>query len=92
MNYFMSEYQSEPCSRFSKEAYDLAEEYHRRTEEYDRKVCTGPIVNGSIRPATGDEIASIGIHARYVYQEILRKAVALGITPKEFHRLIVSEA
>ena len=42
----------------------LAEEYHRRTEEYDSRVCSGPIVRGSIMPADGYEMSAINRNAR----------------------------
>lgn len=48
----------------------LAVEYYRRTEAYDRTVCTGPIRDGSILPATHHELAQINRHAAAVRREL----------------------
>jgi len=49
---------------------DLAKEYHMRTENYDRTVCTGPIVNGYIRPSNGKEMAMINRNAHMVLKDV----------------------
>ena len=69
-------------------ARDLAEDYHRVTEEYDRAVCTGPIINGSIRPACANELYTINRFARTAYANRLEKAIAAGVTPKQFQRAV----
>ena len=43
--------------------HQVAESYVNKTEAYDRTVCTGPIINGSIQPATQRERALINRHA-----------------------------
>ncbi len=54
--------------------HSLAEEYHQRTEEHDRSVCTGPIKNGEILPATDDEMKSIVHNALSIKQELKIRA------------------
>ena len=71
---------------------ELAEDYYRVTEEYDRSVCTGPIVNGSIIPATTYEFADVNRFARLAYASRLQKAVEIGATAKQFHRAISDAA
>lgn len=73
-------------------ARELAEDYHRVTEEYDRAVCTGPIVNGSIRPCGAHEVGDINRFARLAYARRLEMAVAEGVTPKQFQRAIADAA
>jgi len=48
----------------------LAEKYHRVTEAYDRTVCTGPIVHGSIIPVTQFEREKVNRYARGVFESI----------------------
>lgn len=57
---------------------ELAEEYHRRTEEYDRTVCTGPIKDGVILPRHPGEYCLIAANARFVLKEIMEKAAVSG--------------
>lgn len=54
--------------------YNLAEEYHKRTEEYDRLICSGPIRNGSVIPATSDEYRLINKNALRVLMELELRA------------------
>jgi hypothetical protein len=70
----------------------LAEDYHRVTEEYDRAVCTGPIINGSIRPACTAEISESIRFSLVAYDNRMAKAVALGVTPIQFQRAIADAA
>lgn len=57
----------------------LAEEYVTKTEQYDRTVCTGPIIGGCIMPRDGTEERSlINSHARRLLEELSVKAQALG--------------
>ena len=69
-------------------ARELAEDYHRVTEEFDRSVCTGPIINGAIRPACVNELYTINRFARTAYANRLEKAIAEGVTPKQFQRAV----
>ena len=56
---------------------ECAEEYVRRTEEHDRKVCTGPIVRGEIMPI-GNEVSLCARHAGRVLNELTDEVVAQG--------------
>jgi hypothetical protein len=62
----------------------LAAEYHRRTEEYDRMVCTGPIGRDGIMPATRAELGAIDRHARQVRAELVDRALQAGFTEPQF--------
>lgn len=66
----------------------LAGEYHARCEAYDRTVCTGPIVRGSILPVTPREMALIGRNAHRVARDVMEKADAKGIDRDELRRAI----
>lgn len=69
--------------------FSLAEEYHRRTEEYDRTVCSGPIKDGSIRPATGHELMLVNRNAIAVKHELQDRAEREhGIKPFKVMRAI----
>lgn len=48
----------------------LAVEYYRRTEAYDRTVCSGPIRDGSILPGSHHELAVINRRAAAVRREL----------------------
>lgn len=67
---------------------ELAEEYHRRTEAYDRTICTGPIKRGAIMPATAWEGSQINRHAKAVRDELEVEAVKLGFTPQQWRDAI----
>lgn len=69
-------------------ARELAEDYHRVTEEFDRTVCTGPIRNGSIRPSCVAELYTINRFARQAYANRLEMAIAKGATPKQFQKAV----
>lgn len=82
---------------FSIEAQDrelmaLAEEYDRRTELYDRRVCTGPIGQDGIMPATPAERAAITRHAHQVRRELVDRAVRAGFTEAQFKEAMMHQA
>ena len=52
----------------------IAAEYHRRAEEYDRQVCTGPLINGSVMPSSNTELQMINRHARSLLMELKERA------------------
>jgi hypothetical protein len=52
----------------------LAEEYHQRTERFDRAVCTGQTKKGGTVPANDFEMKSIIQHALAVKREIKIRA------------------
>jgi hypothetical protein len=55
---FLKQYQQE-CRPTEQEfkAVELAERYDRKTEAYDRTICTGPIRYGSVMPSCLHEMA-----------------------------------
>jgi hypothetical protein len=66
-----------------KTLHELAKRYHDETESYDRTVCTGPIVRGSIQAANSRELALINRNARPVFDRIAREAASHGISKIE---------
>jgi len=81
---------------FSIEAKDrelvaLAEEYDRRTELYDRTVCTGPIGPDGIMPATPAELAAINRHADQVRRELVDRAMRAGFTAAQFKEAMMHQ-
>jgi hypothetical protein len=70
----------------------LAEEYDRRTELYDRTVCTGPIGPDGIMPATHAELAAINRHAHQVRRELVDRAVRAGFTEAQFKEAMMYQA
>lgn len=77
----------QPSAQESKAA-NLAERYHRETEAYDRTVCTGPIIRGSIMPNGGHEMSLSARNASKVLEQILREAEQHGISRQEMQRAI----
>lgn len=68
--------------------YTLAKRYHDETEAFDRVVCTGPILHGSIRPASTHEMAKSMCNAHKVWRQILDDATKHGITASELWQAI----
>ncbi len=68
---------------------ELAEEYHRRCEEYDRTVCTGPLRNGEVMPADGAELVAINKNAQYVLRRLEKQVVALGFDRRQWQKAII---
>ena len=67
----------------------IAAEYHRRAEEYDRKVCTGKIINGSVMPSSNTELQLINRHAYSLLKELKEIArIEFGIDGGEVTRAI----
>ncbi|HEV3436895.1 MAG TPA: hypothetical protein VG122_06030 [Gemmata sp.] len=83
---------NEPGQRTDGRAlWDLAKEYHERTEAYDRTVCTGPIGrDGGIMPANGRESGLINRNAAAVRKEIAARAVEMGFTLDKLQEAIVN--
>lgn len=50
---------------------ELAKRYHEETEAYDRGVCTGPVVRGSVMPANPREFRSINRNALSIRRRLL---------------------
>lgn len=53
--------------------HELAREYHKKAEAYDRTVCTGPIVHGEIQPASSAELRLINRHGQRLKAQILHE-------------------
>src|SRR5882672_10890213 len=66
----------------------LALEYHRRTEQFDRSVCTGPVRNGAIMPANAHESALINRHAKTVDGQLRPEVISLGFGDKDWRQAI----
>jgi hypothetical protein len=71
---------------------ELADEYHERCEAYDRRVCTGPIVRGSIAPANPHELRLINRHAIAVLRELRSRAELHGFSPIQLFKAIHDHA
>lgn len=71
-----------------KKLYELAKRYCTECEAYDRTVCTGPIDNGAIMPATQREVLLISSNARIVRKRIEDEACQHGFTRHELSREI----
>jgi hypothetical protein len=63
---------------------ELAEEYHRTCEDYDRTICTGPIKDGAIMPAHGVEMSAISRHAQAVRDGLWRHVAPLGFSRQQW--------
>lgn len=63
---------------------ELADEYHRRTEAFDRTVCTGPIGRDGIMPANARELGLINANAQRIRRELVDRAVRAGFTEAQF--------
>ncbi len=88
---FQQEYlQTPPPPRGDSELTRLAEQYHERTEAYDRTVCTGNDFDsvGGIIPAGPEEQQLIQRHAHGVFEELAKAAARRGITRTELRRAI----
>lgn len=70
---------------------ELAQQYHKITEEFDRNVCTGPYHRGCIMPSTDFERHLIVKHAREVKKELTKQANDLGFSEGEFQKAIFND-
>jgi hypothetical protein len=61
--------------------HQLLKQYYEAAEAYDRTVCTGPIIDGAILPATPLERALVSQHAATLWRELLTSAQNLGLDP-----------
>lgn len=85
----MSDFQQEWV--FSKEDQrirELAEKYHTDCEAFDRTICTGPVVNGSVTPIGPRELAAVNMNASMVLREILTQAESEGLSRCDMKRAI----
>lgn len=68
--------------------YELAKEYHEKTEEYDRTVCSVRNERGIAMPANGYELSLINRNAYAVRERILKENP--NITSRQLHGAITS--
>lgn len=85
MNEFLCEWQ--PSDR-EQRLNEFAKRYHIACETYDRTVCTGPMLHGSITPATPHEMSLITRNARFVRKLLEVEAQGKGFTREELSRAI----
>ncbi len=71
-----------------RKAAELAERYHRETEAYDRTVCTGPVMRGSVMPMDHRELALVNGNAGRMLKTIMAEAEAAGISAENMRRAI----
>jgi len=74
---------------FSIEARDrvlveLADEFHLRTEAFDRTICTGPMTRDGVMPANHREGAVINANAQRIRRELVARAIQAGFTEAQF--------
>ena len=63
--------------------HTLAKRYHDETEAYDRTVCTGPIIRGSIQTGNTHELGLVGRNARDTSAKIMLEASQYEISTTE---------
>lgn len=63
--------------------WELAREYHRRAEVYDRSVCTGPIGPDGVQPVGYRELGLVNRNASDLLHEMRRRAEAEGYSAEE---------
>lgn len=68
--------------------YLIAQEYHAKTDEYDRRTFTGVQIFGEIPPADFHERSMSERYAQNLRQQLRIEAVAKGYTGKEFQHAI----
>ncbi|HEY6022310.1 MAG TPA: hypothetical protein VIY48_21370 [Candidatus Paceibacterota bacterium] len=68
--------------------HSIAKQYHDECESFDRTVCTGPIRDVEIMPATHKEMALINKNAIQVRKRIETDAMREGFTREELIRAI----
>jgi len=66
----------------------LAEQYHERTEAYDRTVCTGPVIRCGIMPAGFSQWMLVQRNASLVRRELYIDAAELGFTQQQWQDAI----
>lgn len=89
IDHFLQEFMGIPWEEDEREKLlrQLAEEYHKRTEAFDQRVCSGKR-NGVTIPANGRERAEISRNARQVRDELLMQGQGYRITLIELTKAI----
>lgn len=77
-------------SREEDELRKLAHKYHKLTEAFDRTICTGPIVNGAIMPASPSEFSKSSKHATQIRDQLGEIASSLGFSKSQWHKEILT--
>lgn len=67
----------------------LADEYHQRTEAFDRTVCTGPVGHAGIQPANAREAGLVNASALQIRRELVDRAVHAGFTESQFKEALM---
>jgi len=86
-NLYLGNFQPSEESAF---LWELAKEYHERTESYDRTVCTGPIINDAIVPMNNFERSKTLMNAHKIRKEIYQRALDRGIEKNKVKKAIVN--
>ena len=73
-------------------ALRLAKQYHSETEAFDRSICSGPVVDGSIRPIGSRESTLINRHAAQVRRRIIEEGHRRGVRQGLILQAIRTEA
>ena len=63
----------------SKRIITLARRYHQRCEAFDRKICTGKVINGQIMPATKAQHKRIKYNTKFELEWTIALASFEGI-------------
>lgn len=87
---FLNQYLSDPlCDPEMRCLHELASEYHRRCEAFDKTACTG-IRSGVAIPSNREEAGAINRHALSVLNEIIEKGIREGLEISMIKRAIAS--
>lgn len=66
--------------------WELAREYFRRTEAFDRTICTGPVLHDGVMPSNPREQAAITRNAESTLRELRNRAEFEGHTYAELRQ------
>jgi hypothetical protein len=81
---YLCEFKPTPADEF---LFEVAKQYVRDTEAYDRTVCSGPIINGSIMPATSHQAGLSSRNASKLFATLLNQNAG-SFTAKELRQEI----
>ena len=70
--------------------YELAREYDKRCEAFDKRVCSGMNDRGIAIPISWVEMGKCSHNARQVFKELMVEVESLGFTSKDF-RIAIRE-
>lgn len=66
----------------------IVAEYKRRTEEFDKTVCTGPVIDGIVWPKNSKEKQTCLDHAKEVFESLIPIAGIIGVSRKGLEKAI----